>query len=102
MYRTSAEFTPLVIGVILVETGIFVALGFFTKSKPYTAIILGLIAFVLIIGFSATIYGLREGSAGVVKALFGGIIVKILIFISLVRPLKDAKELQQLKNEDMV
>src|SRR5258705_7055123 len=39
--------TPLVIVVALVESGVFVALGFWTKTKPYTAIIVGLILFIL-------------------------------------------------------
>jgi hypothetical protein len=33
----------------------------------------------------------------ILKALFGGIIVRIIILINLIRPLKDAKQLQSAK-----
>ena len=37
--------SPFLIGFIVVEVGIFVALGFWTKTQPLTAIIIGLLAF---------------------------------------------------------
>jgi hypothetical protein len=33
----------------------------------------------------------------ILKALFGGIIVRIIILVNLIRPLKDAKQLQLAK-----
>lgn len=78
----------------LVEAGIFVALALWAKKKPYTAVVTGLIVFVAIIAFSVFINGKVYGAEGVFKALVGGIIFKVIILVGLIRPLKDAKELQ--------
>lgn len=99
MFRNSAGFDPVIFFIALVEGGIFVALGFWTTQKPYTAIICGLICFLGIILLSAVIYGLTEGSTGIVKALFSGILVKVLILVNLIRPIKDAKALQEAKKQ---
>lgn len=99
MFRDSVGFDPVIFFIALVEGGIFVALGFWTKQKPYTAIICGLICFLGIILLSAVIYGLTEGGPGIVKALFSGILVKVLILVNLIRPIKDAKALQEAKKQ---
>ena len=36
---SGVPFTPLLIGIIVVEVGLFVALALWTKTKPYTAIL---------------------------------------------------------------
>src|SRR5262245_20878203 len=41
-------FTLLFWAIVLVEAGAFVALAFWTKTKPYAAIIVGLVLFFLI------------------------------------------------------
>lgn len=82
-------FTPLMIGIIVFEVGIFVALALWTKTKPYTAIITGLIVFLLI------------WVAGIVligdKAIYSGIIVKIIIIVNLIIALKPAKAWEDAK-----
>lgn len=82
-------FTPLVIVIALVESGIFVALGFWTKTKPYTAIIVGLILFILQWVLAIVVVGGR--------AAYGGIIIKIIIIVYLVNALKQAKAWEELK-----
>lgn len=82
-------FTPLVIVIALIESGIFVALGFWTKTKPYTAIIVGLILFILQWVLAIAVVGGR--------AAYGGIIIKIIIISYLVSALKHAKAWEDLK-----
>ena len=100
MYRTGLGFDPVLFGITLVEAAIFIALGFWTRKKPYTAVVTGLIVFIGLIALSAVSYGMLEGSAGVLKALVSGIVVKIVIIVNLVLPLKDARELQEAKKEN--
>lgn len=95
MFGQGLGFQPILFAVALVEAGIFIALAFWTKKKPYTAVVTGLIAFIGIILLSVIVNGMVEGSAGVLKALFGGIIVKVIILVNLILPLKDAKALQE-------
>lgn len=99
MFRTTG-FDPVVFKIALVEGGIFVGLAMWTKKKPYTAIITGLIVFIVFILLSVIIYGMSEGSLEVLKALFSGIIVKVIILVNLILPIKDAKELQDSKNNN--
>ncbi len=95
MFRQDLGFQPLLFIIALAEAGIFIGLAFWTKKKPYTAVVSGLIAFIGIILLSVVINGMVEGSAGVLKAIFGGIIVKVIILVNLILPLKDAKALQE-------
>ena len=88
-------FQPLLLLIACIEAGIFIALAFWTKKKPYTAVITGLIAFIAIILLSVVINGMEDGSAGVLKALFSGIVVKVIILVNLILPIKDAKALQE-------
>jgi hypothetical protein len=99
MYRADLGFEPLTFAIALIEAGIFIALALWTRKKPYTAVITGLIVFLGLIALSAVSYGILEGSTGVLKAVFSGIIVKVAILYSLIRPLKEAKALQQAKKE---
>src|SRR6185437_5274936 len=67
---------------------IFFLLGFWTKVKPHTAIISGLVTYILLwIGYS------------IFDPLYinKGILVKIFIIIYLIKGLKDAKEAQAIK-----
>jgi len=97
--RSGLEIDAIGVSIIAVIVGTFIGLALWTKKKPYTAIVSGIIAFILYILFVAIANGYVEGAMGVVKGLFGGFIVKILIFIALIRPLSDAKELQKAKEE---
>lgn len=77
----------LIFGPLIV---IFIALGFWTKQKPFTAIILGLIVFFgFWIGFS-----ILEP-----RNIYSGIIIKIFVIVALVSAIKDARELQTAKEE---
>lgn len=86
---SGVEFTPLMIGIVVVEVGIFIALALWTKTKPFSAIITGLIVFVLLwIGSIALIGG---------KAAYSGIIVKVIIITTLVGAIKPAKAWEDAK-----
>lgn len=81
--------TPLVIGIALLEGGVFAALAYWTKKKPFTAIIIGLILFVLL--WVATIIlaeGISKGS---------GFIIRIIIIVNLVQAIKPAKAWEDLQ-----
>lgn len=83
------EWTPLLIGIVAVEVGIFIALAIWTKTQPYTAIVLGLVVFILywILGI------VLNGPEAAVK----GIVVKIIIIVNLVQAIKPAKAWQDMK-----
>ena len=95
MYRTLQEFDPAVMIFAVVVAGIFIGLGFWTKKKPYTALVTGLIAFIAYILLAVVANTVVSGASGLAAALFSGIIVKVIIFVNLIRPLKDAKALQE-------
>ena len=100
--RSGLGIEPIGISFIVLVVGTFIGLALWTKKKPYTAIVSGIVAFTLYILLVAALNGYAEGAIGVLKGLFGGFIVKILIFVALIRPLSDAKELQRAKEERSV
>ncbi|MCX6318164.1 MAG: hypothetical protein NTW29_12795 [Bacteroidetes bacterium] len=85
------EITPLLIGIALVEGGVFAALAYWTKKKPYSAIIIGLILFLLLWVFSAVV---TNG-----EAAYKGIIIKVIIIVNLVQALKPAKAWEDLQKQ---
>lgn len=99
MFREDLGFQPVLFIIALIEAGIFIGLAFWTKKKPYTAVVSGLIAFIGIILLSVIVNGMADGNTGIFKALFSGIIVKVIILINLIRPLKDAKALQEARKQ---
>lgn len=70
--------------------GGFIALGFWTKKKPYYAIVGGLILMGVFIVVNALIEPL---------SMLSGIIFKIAVVLFLTKGLGDAKEAQQMKEE---
>jgi peptidoglycan/LPS O-acetylase OafA/YrhL len=68
--------------------GGFIALGFWTKKKPYSAITFALILYGIFIGINAYID---------IKTLFSGIILKIIIISLLVKGLSDGKQAQEMQ-----
>ena len=99
MYQLFKAIEPVTFTIALIIAGIFVALAFWTKKKPYTALVSGIAAFVIYILLAVVLNGLATGAEGVAKALISGIIIKIVIFVALIRPLQDAKELQRAKDQ---
>jgi len=71
------------IGIVAIEVGIFVAHGFWTKNKPYSAIIIGLILFIL--------YWIAGIIINGTEAAYKGITIKIVIIVYLAQALKPAK-----------
>jgi hypothetical protein len=84
------EWTPLLIGIIVFEVGIFIALGLWTKTKPYAAIITGLIVFIALQVVTIALLG-------DISALGKGIIVKVIIIVYLAQALKPAKAWEDAK-----
>jgi hypothetical protein len=98
MFRADG-FDPIIFIIALVEGGIFIALALWTRTKPYTAVLAGLSVFIGFILLAVILNGIAEGSEGALKALFGGVIVKVIILVNLIVPLKDAKALQEAKKQ---
>ncbi len=86
---TGIEWTPLMIGIVAIEVGIFVALGFWTKTKPYSAIITGLVLFIL--------YWIAGIAINGFEAAYKGVIVKIIIIVYLAQAIKPAKAWEDTK-----
>ena len=99
MFRSPEGFDPISIAFAVVIGGAFIALGVWTKKKPYSAIMTGLVVFIAYLALVIVANSLIEGSAGFLKALLGGIIVKVIILVNLILPIKDAKELQEAKRK---
>lgn len=87
--QLGGQIPPLVIVFVAVEVGSFVGLALWTKSRPYTAIIIGIILFVLLWVAAIVLVG--------GKAIYGGIIVRIIILVNLISALKSAKAWEDLK-----
>ena len=77
----------LIWGVFIV---VFIVLGLWTKKKPYTAIVCALILYALFIILNAI---------ADVTTIYKGIILKIVIIVSLIKGLNDAKEAQQIREQ---
>jgi len=99
MFSQTEGFDPLLFIIAIVEGGIFVALAFWTKKKPYSAIVTGFIVFVSFIILSMVLSAMVDGAAGAAKALVSGWLVKLIILMNLIRPLQDAKALQEAKKQ---
>jgi hypothetical protein len=99
MIRSGLGFDPVSVGFAVILGGAFIALAMWTKKKPYSAIITGLIVFIgyLLLVIAANI--LIDGSVGLLKGIFGGIVIKVIILVNLILPIKAAKELQEAKNK---
>jgi len=99
MVRTEDGFDAIIFVFSLIEAGVFIGLALWSKKKPYSAVVCGLIAFIGIILLSIVANGYTDGASGAVKALFSGIIIKAIILVNLIMPLKDAKALQEAKKQ---
>jgi hypothetical protein len=76
--------------IIIGEILVFVGLALWTKTKPYTAILIGLILFIGLIALSAFVD---------INTIYKGIIVKAIVIIYLIKSLNDAKSLEAAKKE---
>lgn len=86
---SNLAFTSILLGIAFVESAIFVALGFWTKRKPYTAIMIGLIVFI-------GLWVLSIAGSGFQGAI-SGIIVRVIIISYLISALKPAKAWEETK-----
>ena len=81
--------TPLATGIIAVEVGVFIVLALWTKSKPYSAIIAGIVFFILLWVLAIAVVGGR--------AAYSGIILRVIILSILISALKPARAWEDLK-----
>jgi hypothetical protein len=80
--------------IALIEAGAFIALGIWTKKKPYTAVVTSLIIFLAMLFFSAY-QGFEMASQGITRSLISGALVKLIILVTLIKAVNDARELQK-------
>jgi hypothetical protein len=81
--------TPTVIIIAVIESGVFIVLALWTKTRPYAAIITGLVLFIALWGLAIVV----AGTSGAV----GGILVRIIIISYLVSAIKPAKAWEEMK-----
>jgi hypothetical protein len=86
---TGLTLTPVVVGIALIEAGIFVGLALWTKKQPYAAIIIGLAVFIGLWILAIIVSGF--------KGAIGGIIVRVIIISYLISALKPAKAWEEAK-----
>jgi hypothetical protein len=83
------ELTPLFWGIVLFEAGIFVGLAFWTRVKPYAAVITGLVIFILLWVLAAVLSDF--------EGIFKGIIFKVIIIVTLINALAPARAWEEAK-----
>jgi hypothetical protein len=81
--------TPTLIIIAVIESGVFIALALWTKTRPYAAILTGLVLFIGLWILAIVI----AGTSGAI----GGILVRIIIISYLVSAIKPAKAWEELK-----
>lgn len=80
---------------LVIVPGVFIALGILAnRSKPYTALLWGLIAFIGYLVGLVILHTLAFGMEGIYKSLFSGILFKAIAIVMLVRSLSGARQLQ--------
>ena len=83
---TNNSYGPPVMMLHLLEAGMLVVLGFLSKKKPFSSLIIGLILFI----------ALWVVTAAMDKSnLYSGIIVKIFVVIYMLRALPDARRYER-------
>ena len=81
--------TAMVLGIALIEAGIFVGLALWTKTKPYSAIMTGIVIFIGIWILAFVV----SGAMGAIS----GILARIIILSYLISAVKPAKAWEQAK-----
>ena len=81
--------TSVLMGMAFIESAIFVGLGLWTKKKPHTAIVIGLIMFI-------GLWILTIADSGF-RGAISGIIVRVIIISYLISALKPAKSWEEAK-----
>jgi asparagine N-glycosylation enzyme membrane subunit Stt3 len=99
MYQLGYGFDPTIFGIALFMAAVFVGLGLWTRKKPYTALVTGLIAFILFVILSGVVGYIEWGAEGFFTNMVRGIFIKIVILAALVKGLRDARALQTARDE---
>lgn len=88
-------FSPVIFVIGIAAALVLIGLSFWSKKRPYTALTLGLTLFIIIVAVNAGLMSQFYSSNVMIKALGMGAIFKVLGLFGLIRPLKDAKEIQE-------
>lgn len=98
MFASDGDFSWPILVFALIEAGMFIGFALWTKRKPYSAVLGGLIAFIAILCLTIVVNAYADGIGGALKAIFSGIIVKVAILVTLVKTLSNAKQLQEIQS----
>ncbi len=79
----------LVIGSSIFSSVVFAALAFWSRSKPYPALLIALVFYLLLIGVAAALTGMMS--------LMQGLIVKGIVVVLLIAGVKNAKEADNIR-----
>lgn len=101
MFKNGGGFNTITFIFALIEGGIFVALALWTKRKPYSAVLGGVIAFVSVMLLAMLANGYADGIGAALLSLISGFIFKIFILIALINALKNARELQGIQQKQL-
>ncbi len=74
------------IGIVVFTTSLFIGLGLWTRKKPFTAILIGLIFYCLLVLVDLVFEPV---------SVFRGLIFKIIVIVYLAKGLTDARQAQQ-------
>ena len=83
---TNNNYGPQAMMLNLLEAGMLVVLGFLTRKKPFTSLIVGIILFIAL--WVVTVAMDKSN-------LYSGIIVKIFVVIYMVRAIPDARRYER-------
>lgn len=83
----------------LLYGGLFVALGLWSRKKPYSALLGGIFAFIAYVLLNVILSYFAAGAAAAVKALFSNIVFKIIVLAVFNRALKGAQAVQDAQKE---
>lgn len=85
IYRAGISIDIVSLLFLILEVGLFVGLAIWAMKQPYKAALTGLIAYITLIVISAIFAGIAGGATGVLGAILGGVILKIIIILALIR-----------------
>src|ERR1700748_3878469 len=68
MFSAGTGFNWIILVIPLIESCIFIGFGLWTKRKPYSALLEGLIAFIGIIVLTIVVNTIKDGITGALKA----------------------------------
>ena len=92
---------PIILLVVAFGVGKFLLLAFWSRKKPFNAVLMGLLTFISINLFAVAVYAFEEkiGLNAGLRLLADGLVLKLIILLTLLIALSRRKELQQTQRQ---